>query len=74
MYTQSPNILAQRSPQDRSEVVDLLRGLSILLVVLYHGDDFFTVQASALAPLLRLTPHNVLGLSAKRESSTRSMA
>jgi peptidoglycan/LPS O-acetylase OafA/YrhL len=34
-------------------MIDLLRGISILLVALYHGDDFFTIQASALAPLFQ---------------------
>jgi len=53
MRTVSPGISARpvQSQVPRSRFIDSLRGISILLVILYHGDDFFTVQASALAPL-----------------------
>ena len=53
MGTVSPGISGRpaQSQVPRSRFIDSLRGISILLVVLYHGDDFFTVQASALAPL-----------------------
>jgi len=51
MRTEPSKILSEARQQGRSQFIDSLRGTSILLVILYHGDDFFTVQASALAPL-----------------------
>jgi len=49
--TEPSKILSEATQRRRSRFIDSLRGISILLVVLYHGDDFFTVQASALPPL-----------------------
>jgi peptidoglycan/LPS O-acetylase OafA/YrhL len=50
--TEPSKILSEARQPDRSQFIDSLRGISILLVLLHHGDNFFTVQASSLAPLL----------------------
>jgi peptidoglycan/LPS O-acetylase OafA/YrhL len=58
--TEPRRISFEPAHKNRSEFIDSLRGISILLVVLYHGDNFFTVQASAFAPLFPTLLTNVL--------------
>jgi peptidoglycan/LPS O-acetylase OafA/YrhL len=60
MIPQSLDVSIEPVRGSRSGFIDSLRGVSILVVMLYHGDQFFTVQASTLAPLFPSVLANAL--------------